>query len=309
MKKNLIIRISNELGNQLFMYASAYGISKEINRDLFIDDTTAYDSNKNISKYALNNFNISSEVASGNLKFQSLSGYIKRKLLIKTDFLRKRKFFYIEKKDDHKQTNFNNDYKNILFNNDLYVEGYFESEKYFVKCRDQIINEFKFKNSDLYKNNPYFKNLIQSNSVAICVRQNRFIEGKNNNSDENKKKSWNFTLEQIKYINNSAKIIKSKISNAKFFLWSNDFTNLQSELFNFSFQSINLSNINDNSDKRILSLYLLTQCKHYILTTSSFNWWGAWLSSNENKIIIRPSSFKNFTINNLDLWPDNWISI
>ena len=94
MKKNLIIRISNELGNQLFMYASAYGISKEINRDLFIDDTTAYDSNKNISKYALNNFNISSEVASGNLKFQSLSGYIKRKLLIKTDFLRKRKLYH-----------------------------------------------------------------------------------------------------------------------------------------------------------------------------------------------------------------------
>ena len=92
----------------------------------------------------------------------------------------------MKKKDDHKQTNFNNDYKNILFNNDLYVEGYFESEKYFVKYRDQIINEFKFKNSDLYKNNPYFKNLIQSNSVAICVRQNRFIEGKNRDNKANR---------------------------------------------------------------------------------------------------------------------------
>ena len=309
MSKNLIIRISNGLGNQLFMYASAYAMSKELGRKLLIDNESSFYSNKNISFYLLNNFNITSEIASDNKKFKSLYGYLKRKFLLKTDLFRRNKLFYIEKKNIDKITNYNDDFKNKFFDNNMYVEGYFESEKYFLNYKRSLSNEFKFKNPDIYKNNLYFDNISKSNSVALCIRQNRFIEGINNNNEVNRKKSWNYTLEQIEYINKSVQIIKSKISNAKFFLWSNDFQNLESNFFDFDYQNINLNNVNDSIDKTILGLYLLTNCKHYVVTGSSFNWWGAWLSANQNKIIIRPSHFKNFTFNNKDLWPENWLSV
>ena len=309
MSKNLIIRISNGLGNQLFMYASAYAMSKELSRKLLIDNESSFYSNKNISDYLLNNFNITSEIASDSKKFKSLYGYLKRKFLLKTDLFRRNKLFYIEKKNIDKITNYNDDFKNKFFDNNMYVEGYFESEKYFLNYKRSLSNEFKFKNPDIYKNNLYFDNISKSNSVALCIRQNRFIEGTNNNNEVNRKKSWNYTLEQIEYINKSVRIIKSKISNAKFFLWSNDFQNLESNFFDFDYQNINLNNVNDNIDKTILGLYLLTNCKHYVVTGSSFNWWGAWLSANQNKIIIRPSHFKNFTFNNKDLWPENWLSV
>ena len=309
MSKNLIIRISNGLGNQLFMYASAYAMSKELGRKLLIDNESSFYSNKNISFYLLNNFNITSEIASDNKKFKSLYGYLKRKFLLKTDLFRRNKLFYIEKKNIDKITNYNDDFKNKFFDNNMYVEGYFESEKYFLNYKKSLSNEFKFKNPDIYKNNLYFDNISKSNSVALCIRQNRFIEGINNNNEVNRKKSWNYTLEQIEYINKSVQIIKSKISNAKFFLWSNDFQNLESNFFDFDYQNINLNNVNNSIDKTILGLYLLTNCKHYVVTASSFNWWGAWLSANQNKIIIRPSHFKNFTFNNKDLWPENWLSV
>ena len=60
MSNKLIIRLSNEMGNQMFMYASAYSISKELNRSLYIDDETAFLSKKSVSKFGLNLFNISS---------------------------------------------------------------------------------------------------------------------------------------------------------------------------------------------------------------------------------------------------------
>ena len=309
MSKNLIIRISNGLGNQLFMYASAYAMSKELSRKLLIDNESSFYSNKNISVYLLNNFNITSEIASDNKKFKSSYGYLKRKILLKADLFRRNKLFYIEKKNIDKITNYNDDFKNKFFDNNMYVEGYFESEKYFLNYKRSLSNEFKFKNPDIYKNNLYFDNISKSNSVALCIRQNRFIEGINNNNEVNRKKSWNYTLEQIEYINKSVQIIKSKIGNPKFFLWSNDFQNLESNFFNFDYQNINLNNVNDSIDKTILGLYLLTNCKHYVVTGSSFNWWGAWLSANQNKIIIRPSHFKNFTFNNKDLWPENWLSV
>ena len=62
MKKKIIIRISNEIGNQMFMFASAFSISKKMDRTLFIDNESAFLSKKNISKYGLNNFNIRKKV-------------------------------------------------------------------------------------------------------------------------------------------------------------------------------------------------------------------------------------------------------
>ena len=308
MPDKLILRLSNEIGNQMFMYASAYSISKELNRRLYIDNETAFLSKKNVSKFGLNLFNITSPIAPDTLKFKNLSGYIKRKFLIKTDLIRSKKKFYIEKKDRNKITKYSSDYKNLVFDNNLFLEGHFESERYFKDYKDEIKGEFKLKNQVSLKKNPYFNEINKLNSVSICLRQNRFIEGKGQNTSQNKQKSLNFTLEQINYINKSVDYIKSKVSNPAFFLWSNDFSNIDKNKFNFNYKEIKFYNNENALDKRIQSLFLLTQCNHFIVTTSTFNWWGAWLSERNDKIILRPSDefFNDFYINNQDFWPLDW---
>ena len=40
MSKKIIVRIAEGVGNQLFMYAHAYALSKKINYDLYIDNTS-----------------------------------------------------------------------------------------------------------------------------------------------------------------------------------------------------------------------------------------------------------------------------
>ena len=308
MSDNLILRLSNEIGNQMFMYASAYSISKELNRRLYIDNETAFLSKKNVSKFGLNLFNITSPIAPDTLKFKNLSGYIKKKFLIKTDLLRSKKKFYIEKKDRNKITKYSSDYKKLVFDNNLFLEGHFESERYFKDYKDEIKGEFKLKNQVSLKKNPYFNEINKLNSVSICLRQNRFIEGKGQNTSQNKQKSLNFTLEQINYINKSVDYIKSKVSNPTFFLWSNDFSNIDKNKFNFNYEEIKFYDNESALDKRIQSLFLLTQCNHFIVTATTFNWWGAWLSERNDKIILRPSDkfFDNFYINNQDFWPLDW---
>lgn len=295
------------MGNQMFMYASAFSISKKLGRSLYIDDETAFLSKKNVSKFGLDSFNIISSIAPDELKFKNLSGYIKRKLLIKIDSFRSKKKFYFEKKNKDKITKYSNDYKDLRFDNNLFLEGHFESERYFKDCKDEIKQEFRFMNLDTLKKNPYFNEINKQNSVSICLRQNRFIEGWGQNTFQNKQKSWNFTLEQINYINKSVDYIKSKISNPAFYLWSNDFSNIDKNKFNFIYEEIKLNN-ESTLDKRIHSLFLLTHCNHFIVTTSTFNWWGAWLSERNNKIILRPSEkfFTDFYLNNQDFWPLDW---
>ena len=86
MKKKIILRLSNEIGNQMFMYASAYSISKKMNRELFLDDETAFLSKKNISKFGLDNFRITAPSSENKFKFKTLQGYLNRKFLIKLNF-------------------------------------------------------------------------------------------------------------------------------------------------------------------------------------------------------------------------------
>ena len=42
--KKLVVRISEGLGNQFFMYANAYSLSKKLGYELFIDNLSAYKS-------------------------------------------------------------------------------------------------------------------------------------------------------------------------------------------------------------------------------------------------------------------------
>ena len=113
MNKKIILRLSNEIGNQMFMYAAAYSISRSIDRNLYIDNETAFQLKKNISTYGLDEFNIISNIAPDKLKFLRLSGYLKRKFLLKLDKLKKVKKFYIEPKNKEKITYFDNKFLTI----------------------------------------------------------------------------------------------------------------------------------------------------------------------------------------------------
>ena len=312
MEKKIILRLSNGLGNQMFMYASAYSLAKRLNRKLIIDDETAFRSRKNISKFSLSNFDTANEIAPVSFKFNSNIGYFKRKFLKYVDKFVTKKKFLIEQKDLKKISNYDPTIFTKNYANNLYMEGHFESEKYFINHKEFIKKKFDFRNKNLLKESPFYKILSENNSVSICLRQNRFSEGINKDNDINNIKSKKFLDEQIEYINNSINYFKKRITNPFFFLWSNENEKIDSNIFSAKIIKINHDKkFSDNLDKNILDLFLITQAKNHIVIPSTFNWWGAWLCANKDKIILRPSSkyFSQFRINNNDFWPDTWLKI
>ena len=69
-------------------------------------------------------------------------------------------------------------------------------------------------------------------------------------------------------------------------MWSNDFSGLRefypSEKFIFVDENINKDPTYD--------LYLMSHCKHFILSPSTLHYWGAYLSHNKDKICIAPKN-------------------
>ena len=90
MEEKLIIRLSNNIGNQMFMFAAGYATSKLLKRKFYFDNLSSYNSRKNIYTYALDGFEIPDDITSSGDNFTNISGYLRRKIKKKIDpFLKK----------------------------------------------------------------------------------------------------------------------------------------------------------------------------------------------------------------------------
>ena len=60
----------------------------------------------------------------------------------------------------------------------------------------------------------------------------------------------------------------------------------------------------------VQELHLMTKCKKHLIANSSLSWWGAWLSTNPNPLVIAPKQWMNNSETSWDnLLPSTWIRI
>ena len=275
-------------------------MAKSLGYELFIDNFSAYKKLK-IRSYLLGNFKISAKIAEKKYMVDTIDKYLKYKILKKIDFLKKNKRFLVEQKYKNKETYFINNL-NKNFSHELFVEGHYESEKYFSKYKVDLIKEFKIKNinqNELFINPNEIKN---SNSVSVALRFNRFDE-KDTTNQIKRDKSELFIKLTLEYIRKGINFYKTKINNPKFYIFANDTKNL-----NHYFREENVKIINHDNNKIINDFHLSSLCKHFIVGPTTFHWWSAYLGEETNKICVRPPDDLKFS-SNKDIYPDNWIKI
>ena len=301
--KKVIVRLGNGLGNQLFTYSAAYAFAKKNNAELYIDDESGFYKRY---KYELNNFKISTPTANKKHKFLGLMGRLKRRIKKRFDF---KKSFFIEEIDAEKLSFYNPNKFQHDFQNTLYFEGYFQSEKYFEKYKMDILKELTFSDQVVKEQSQtIINNIKNSNSVSIHFRQEKFLK------DEKHKDLEKFNLEHlnnnIEIINKGVEYFDKNIEKPLYFLWSNNCDNL--EKF-FPSNKFILVRENINKDPAY-DLYLMSLCKHFILSPSTLHYWGAYLSQNTSKICLSPENIKNKSgyygfSNNRDIRPKWWKDI
>ena len=309
MKNYVIAQICEGLGNQLFMFANAYAFSKKYKKDLFIDDTSGYFRKKNKLRghmYLLNHLNINTNIAPDNLKFDNFYKYLKKRLLINIDNFKKKKSFLIESSLTNTNSKIINeliDFDKINISNNVFLNGNFENEAYFRYYKNDLINLYTVKDGFIKDNSKLIDQIQNSNSVSIHVRQNRFSDqGFILNNKLNIKRSVEFTNKTLSYIDRSINFFNSNYENITFFVWSNDFDNI--EKF-FSKYKNNFIFIKHNDV--INDFNLFKYAKHFIVGPSTYHWWGSWLNNNKGKVSTRPRNIN--PSNNKHFWPDEWVEI
>ena len=310
-KKKIIVQISEGLGNQLFMYAHAYSLSKKFDYELLLDTISGYHKNKNLMRehqiYMLDNFNLIGSKVYNDLLINSYFSYFFKKIFLSFDKFKFKKNFFIEsqkKIKGIKTIDTITTFKPSELANNIYINGNFENPAYFQDYKNDLIQIFKPKKEKINQQNPLINQLQNSNSVSIHIRRNRFSDqvGLTDNklfAAESKR----LTDESINYINKAINYFNNKIDNPKYFIWSNDHHDINKFTKNLITSDFHLVQNND----AINDFYLFSFSKHFIVSPSSFHWWGAWLNSNDDKICLYPSNLN--PSNNFDFWPKEWVSI
>ncbi len=301
--KNIIVRLANGIGNQLFTYAAAFNYSKKINANLLIDDQSGFYKRY---KYELNNFNLSAKLANNDDKFIGPIGRLKRKIYKKFHFINKNITFIEEKKDQNKLTEYDKNIFRENVNKNIYFEGYFQTEKYFFEIENELRKEFSFKDNIINKENKFKDMILKNNAVSIHIRNKRFLKEDNHSNIEllNKK---NLEL-NLSIVKKGITYFEKNIDNPVYFIWSNEFNKLREHFPADKF--IFVDNKLERND--IYDLYLMTLCKNFILSPSTFHYWGAYLSNHKNKICLGPPKIMNKSgyygfSNNKDIKPNWWI--
>ena len=136
-----------------------------------------------------------------------------------------------------------------------------------------------------------------NNSVAVHIRRGDYLS--------NPKARYFHGILGQDYYKKSITYIRKKLKKPSFFIFSDDI-HLVKKTFPF-FNNKNYTFINTNSAMN--DLYLMKNCKHFIIANSTFSWWGAWLSTNKSKIICSPKKWSRSKSAQTDIIPKSWIRI
>ena len=284
----IIIKLNGGLGNQLFQYSLGRKLSLK-NNDVFKLDLSDFTAD-NPRSYSLGEFNIIENFASDeDINKIKKSGVWK--------LIDKLKPYCKRSAIKYKGYDFD---PNILkLSGNFYLDGYWQSEKYFQDIKNIIRKEVTLKNPIENKYADLISQIKNTNSVSIHIRRGDYIT--------NKKFSKVYNLLDEKYYQKAVKFIAEKISDPHFFIFSDNINWVKQNL-NIPYLKTFVSG--DNETKDYEELILMSLCQHNIIANSSFSWWGAWLNKNADKIVISPDKWFNDKIGNAkDLIPENWIKL
>ncbi|MCL2027006.1 MAG: alpha-1,2-fucosyltransferase [Bacteroidales bacterium] len=283
----IIVQLKGGLGNQLFQYAAGKQLSVKHNAPLKFDlsflnaEPTSYTKRS----LELDKLHINFEIASEK-EIKTIKGQRWKNIFIPT---------WIKERGGGCYSQFNRAGKNC------YLDGYFQSETYFVNAAEQIRNELTFRNSLTEAKWADIKEQItNSNSISLHFRRGDYIE--------NQKANQYHGVCSMDYYHKAVKEIAEQTENPLFFVFSDDIRWVIDN-FSINFPTVFVEEKDEiaHSDFQLMSL-----CKHNIIANSSYSWWAAWLNKNEHKIVIAPEKWyanSEMQEKTTNLLPQNWIKL
>lgn len=292
-KRKVVARIKGGLGNQLFCYAAARRLALVNNCELVIDNISGFARDRQYRRrYMLDRFNISARFATPwerLVPFERLRRAMLKWQSRKIPFAHRR---YVEQE----KREFDERLLALSNRGVLYLDGYWQSDGYFTDAEQTIRDDLRFNSPTDDENQRMAAKISSSQAVAIHVR---WFETADGNGSGNV---------SANYYDRATTLIESRIDSPHYFVFSDD-PGAAESLISRHAPRITIVSHNQGDDNAHADLWLMSQCRHFIIANSTFSWWGAWLSMNSDKIVVTPDtgSSDRSAWGFQGLIPDEWL--
>lgn len=300
-----IIKVIGGLGNQMFQFA-LFLIMKDKGLDVKLDISE-------FKTYTLHNgFELSnvfcfdtSDMLANETQIAELkdlkSNFKIRKLIGKLIFRNTNIFV---KNTHFLEPNFSKFIPEIWEMKNKFLEGYWQNEKYFIDAQKTVREIYTWKNIS-QKNEQYATQMQDENAVALHIR--RLDRPKNFKEILYRiRLSFVWRICKKSYYLKAIQRIRNEVKNPKFYIFTDNLTWVRKNIImTDDFEFIDWNRGHDSNQ----DMYLMSKCKHNIISMSSFSWWGAWLNNNPNKIVIAPKKWAVRFTKDYGVIPKKWIRI
>ncbi len=290
----VVVKIWEGLGNQLFQYAYAKALQLRQNENVYLDfsayNNRSYDPKRTHRFQQLSNFRITLK------EYKDINKYY---FFLNEKSLLDQCIKYMSEKEMFPYKYFSE--KNVKFKPELlrvrgnyYLQGWFQNEKYFKDYEDIIRKEIRLKHK-IRIDNELREILKNFNTVAVHIRRGDYKR----HGGILSKEYYNKAIEQMNRL----------IENPLYCIFSDEIEWVEKNM-GFADKCIYV-----NKKHKLTSyeeLIVMSHCKHDIIANSTYSWWGAWLNSNKDKIVIGPREWflsKDDTNSGLNIMPESWIKL
>jgi hypothetical protein len=197
--------------------------------------------------------------------------------------------------------------KGLSFNNHLtgqhgnvYLKGYWQSERYFIQCAESIRQNFCFVDTPDVQNTQCLDQIRSTPSIAVHVRRGDYVS-------QAKTNALHGTCSINYYRSAIAQLIRKLNGEPTVYLFSDD---LSWAVENLSLGVRTVPVGHNGRDSAHEDLRLMAACDHQVISNSTFSWWAAWLNPNPAKIVIAPRPwFADPAAVNRDIIPPQWTQL
>lgn len=290
----IIVKLMGGLGNQMFQYAAGRRLAHSLGVDLKLD-ISGFEKDP-LRNYALGALNIvehfasTEEVLSLTSEKRNVITRLARRLLPSS---------FITPATHIKERHRNFDQRILSLPDNIYLDGYWQSEKYFLDVADIIRKEFTVKFQQTGKDFELAKEIASCESVSIHVRRGDYVSSPSANRI--------LGVLDSDYYKRATEQLSEMLKEPQFIVFSDEPQLVRDYLkLPFPIKVV----VHNGQEKCYEDMRLMCQCRHHIIGNSSFSWWGAWINPRKDKRVFAPKYWRvDKSDETTDLIPKLWTRI
>ena len=296
----ITVRLKGGMGNQMFQYAFGRALALRNNDSLTLDLAPLLDRtprpNFVFRGYDLDLFNINARLtffSRAALRFPIpivWAGKSVTLTFLKTIFGRQR---FIRESSDL-------DFESLPRHGDIYLDGAWQSEKYFASIAPTIRKEFTLRKPLSEKTGTFFAEVKSQNAICVNVRRGDFVTVQRSIDRHG--------FVGLEYYEKGMAMICETVKNPHAYIFSDDIAWCKE---NLKFPGVATTYVGHEcaGEKFGEYLALMSICKHFLIPNSTFGWWAAWLAPNRDKLVVAPKQWFASGADDRGVVPVSWLRV